>query len=66
MALLKKTNFEKFNIIMQMKKILNLLKLPIKEEMKMEQSYLINNNFIDILKEMLTIKIIYLLYGIFI
>ena len=66
MALLKKTNFEKFNIIMQMKKILNLLKLPIKEEMKMEQSYLINNNFIDILKKMLTIKIIYLLYGIFI
>ena len=34
--------------------------------MKMEQSYLINNNFIDILKKMLTIKIIYLLYGIFI
>ena len=49
-----------------MKKILNLLKLPIKDEMKMEQSYLINNNFIDILKKMLTIKIIYLLYGIFI
>ena len=66
MALLKKTNFDKFKIIMQMKKILNLLKLSIKEEMKMEQSYLINNNFIDILKEMLTIKIIYLLYGIFI
>ena len=51
MALLKKTNFDKFKIIMQMKKILNLLKLPIKDEMKMEQSYLINNNFIDIFKK---------------
>jgi len=33
------------------KQILNLLKSPIKDEMKMESSYLINNNFIDIFKK---------------